>query len=75
MQSNISSLGPRLRKLFLLEQFPGNGCIYAEPLELSRLRPWNYPFHLIISPLVGAIAAGTVPFLNQKLLLIPLGRS
>jgi len=31
--------------------------------------PWNYPFHLIISPLVGAIA-GNCAFLNlQKLLL------
>jgi len=34
MQSNISSLGPRL-KLQFREQFPGNGCIYAEPLRLS----------------------------------------
>jgi len=59
MQSNISSLGPRLKAAIPLEQFPGNGCIYAEPLELSSSWPWNYPFHLIISPLVGAIA-GTV---------------
>jgi len=31
------------------------------------LGPWNYPFHLIISPLVGAIAAGNCAILKPEI--------
>jgi len=42
-----------------IEQFPGFGRIYAEPLGVILIiGTWNYPFQLIIAPLVGAIAAG-----------------
>ncbi|WP_009633558.1 aldehyde dehydrogenase [Synechocystis sp. PCC 7509] len=42
-----------------LEQFPGYGSIHAEPLGVVLIiGAWNYPLQLIISPLVGAIAAG-----------------
>ncbi|MFB2933723.1 aldehyde dehydrogenase [Aerosakkonemataceae cyanobacterium BLCC-F154] len=42
-----------------LEQLPGSAFIYPEPLGLVLIiAPWNYPFYLTISPLVGAIAAG-----------------
>lgn len=42
-----------------LEQLPGSAFIYPEPLGLVLIiAPWNYPFNLTISPLVGAIAAG-----------------
>ena len=42
-----------------IAQFPASGKIYPEPLGVALiLAPWNYPFSLAISPLVGAIAAG-----------------
>jgi aldehyde dehydrogenase (NAD+) len=38
---------------------PGKARIYPEPLGVALIiAPWNYPFQLAISPLVGAIAAG-----------------
>lgn len=50
-----------------IEQFPGNGSIYAEPLGVVLIiGPWNYPFQLIISPLVGAIAAGNCAILKPS---------
>ena len=42
-----------------LEQFPGYGTVCAEPLGVVLvIGAWNYPIQLILSPLVGAIAAG-----------------
>ena len=39
-----------------LDQFPSRGRIYPEPLGVVLIiSPWNYPFQLSISPLVGAI--------------------
>ncbi len=39
--------------------FPGSSHIHAEPYgSVLIIGPWNYPFQLMISPLVGAIAAG-----------------
>ncbi|WP_088893568.1 aldehyde dehydrogenase [Leptolyngbya ohadii] len=41
------------------EQFPAKAQIVPEPLGVVLIiGPWNYPFQLVISPLVGAIAAG-----------------
>jgi aldehyde dehydrogenase (NAD+) len=35
------------------------GYVYAEPYGVSLIiAPWNYPFLLLLSPLVGSIAAG-----------------
>lgn len=42
-----------------IDQFPATAMIYPEPLGVVLIiSPWNYPFQLAISPLVGAIAAG-----------------
>lgn len=42
-----------------LTQFPAVARIYPEPLGIVLIiGPWNYPFSLMISPLIGAIAAG-----------------
>ena len=50
-----------------LEQFPGFGRIYPEPLGVVLIiSPWNYPFQLIIAPLVGAIAAGNCAILKPS---------
>ncbi|ARV60261.1 aldehyde dehydrogenase family protein [Nostocales cyanobacterium HT-58-2] len=42
-----------------LQLFPASAKIYPEPLGVVLIiGPWNYPFQLSISPLVGAISAG-----------------
>ncbi|MDM9381044.1 aldehyde dehydrogenase [Chlorogloeopsis sp. ULAP01] len=50
-----------------LEFFPYSARIQPEPLGVVLIiSPWNYPFHLIISPLVGAIAAGNCAILKPS---------
>ncbi|TVQ07909.1 MAG: aldehyde dehydrogenase [Leptolyngbya sp. DLM2.Bin27] len=42
-----------------LSQMPGSAWVQPEPRGVALIiGPWNYPFQLIISPLMGAIAAG-----------------
>lgn len=42
-----------------LTLFPGKSKIYYEPYGVVLIiSPWNYPFQLCLSPLLGAIAAG-----------------
>ncbi|MBD2056481.1 aldehyde dehydrogenase [Oculatella sp. FACHB-28] len=48
-------------------QFPAVAKILPEPLGVVLiLGPWNYPFQLMISPLVGAIAAGNCALLKPS---------
>lgn len=50
-----------------IEQFPAAAQIYPEPLgAVLIVGPWNYPFQLMISPLVGAIAAGNCAVLKPS---------
>lgn len=42
-----------------LVNFPGTCRLYKEPYgSVLIIAPWNYPFQLVFSPLIGAIAAG-----------------
>ncbi|VEU80286.1 aldehyde dehydrogenase [Haploplasma axanthum] len=42
-----------------LALFPAKSYIYPEPLgTVLIISPWNYPFLLLLDPLIGAIAAG-----------------
>ncbi|MGF1535330.1 MAG: aldehyde dehydrogenase [Elainellaceae cyanobacterium] len=42
-----------------LTQLPGSAWVQPEPLGVVLIiGPWNYPFQLLMSPLMGAIAAG-----------------
>ncbi|MFC4652529.1 aldehyde dehydrogenase [Lactococcus nasutitermitis] len=42
-----------------LKNFPAYGKIYPEPYGVALIMaPWNYPFQLLIDPLIAAIAAG-----------------
>lgn len=50
-----------------LDQFPASGRIYSEPLGVVLIiGPWNYPFSLMIEPLLGAIAAGNCAILKPS---------
>lgn len=42
-----------------LTMFPGKSSIHPEPYGVVLIiSPWNYPFQLCVSPLIGAISAG-----------------
>jgi aldehyde dehydrogenase (NAD+) len=46
---------------------PSSGKIYYEPLGVALIiAPWNYPFQLLMNPLVGAIAAGCCAILKPS---------
>lgn len=50
-----------------IDQFPATAKIVPEPLGVVLIiAPWNYPFALIMSPLVGAIAAGNCATLKPS---------
>lgn len=47
--------------------FPSKSKIIYEPLGLVLIiAPWNYPFQLLINPLVGAISAGNVVVIKSS---------
>ncbi len=47
--------------------FPSSSYIYTDPLGVVLIvAPWNYPFGLTISPLIGAIAAGNCAILKPS---------
>lgn len=49
------------------EQLPAQARICPEPLGVVLIiGPWNYPFQLMIAPLVGAIAAGNCALLKPS---------
>jgi aldehyde dehydrogenase (NAD+) len=50
-----------------IDQFPASAWIQPEPLGVVLIiGPWNYPFQLMMSPLVGAIAAGNCALLKPS---------
>jgi len=50
-----------------LLQFPASSYIYSESLgNVLIIGPWNYPFQLIMAPLVGSIAAGNCSILKPS---------
>lgn len=50
-----------------LLHYPSASKIYREPKGLTLLiGPWNYPFELLISPLIGVIAAGNCAILKPS---------
>lgn len=57
---------PDRTKINLLN-FPSSGRIYHDPRGVVLIiSPWNYPFYLLITPLVGAIAAGNCVILKPS---------
>ncbi len=50
-----------------LLNLPSRSFIYREPLGLVLIiAPWNYPFQLLLAPLVGALAAGNCVVLKPS---------
>ncbi|MBC7935992.1 MAG: aldehyde dehydrogenase [Rhizobacter sp.] len=50
-----------------LLNFPSSSYVLKEPLGVVLIiAPWNYPFNLLITPLVGAIAAGNCVVLKPS---------
>ena len=50
-----------------IDQFPSQAWIQPEPLGATLIiGPWNYPFQLLMSPLVGTIAAGNCAILKPS---------
>ncbi|AFZ46438.1 Aldehyde Dehydrogenase [Cyanobacterium stanieri PCC 7202] len=50
-----------------IENFPACAKIHSEPLGVVLIiGPWNYPFTLMISPLIGAIASGNCAMLKPS---------
>ena len=50
-----------------IDQFPASAWIQPDPLGVVLIiGPWNYPFQLMMSPLVGAIAAGNCAILKPS---------
>ncbi|MDY6781002.1 MAG: aldehyde dehydrogenase [Cyanobacteriota bacterium] len=50
-----------------LSQFPSSARVICEPLGVVLIiGAWNYPFQLVIAPLIGAIAAGNCAILKPS---------
>lgn len=48
-------------------QLPGSAWVYPEPYGMALIiGPWNFPFLLIVAPLIGAIAAGNCAVLKPS---------
>lgn len=65
--SNLRSWMEPERVSTNLLNIPSGSRILREPLGVVLIiGPWNYPFHLLINPLVGAIAAGNCVVLKPS---------
>ena len=50
-----------------LALFPSTSKIYTEPFgSILIMAPWNYPFLLLVQPLIGAISAGNTVLLKTS---------
>lgn len=63
----MSSWAKPQRVLPSLLNFPSSAKIYSEPYgSVLIIAPWNYPYQLAFSPLIGAIAAGNTIILKPS---------
>lgn len=55
------------RVLVPMNIFPGTARIQSEPYGVSLIiGPWNYPFQLVVGPLIGAVAAGNCAIIKPS---------
>jgi aldehyde dehydrogenase (NAD+) len=63
--SNLKSWMEPQRVSSPIVLFPSSSKIIREPLGVCLIiAPWNYPFQLLVAPLIGAIAGGNCAVLN-----------
>jgi aldehyde dehydrogenase (NAD+) len=64
---NIRRWARQKRVATPLAHHPATSFIYPEPYGIALIiGPWNYPFHLMIAPLIPAIAAGNCAVLKPS---------
>lgn len=64
---NLSSWAKPKRIFPSMLNFPSTDKIYSEPYGNTLIiAPWNYPYQLALSPLIGAIAAGNTAVLKPS---------
>ena len=64
---NIEKWNKPRKVLPSILNFPSSAKIYSEPYgTVLIIAPWNYPFQLAISPLIGAIASGNTIVLKPS---------
>jgi aldehyde dehydrogenase (NAD+) len=67
IRKNLKSWAKPQRVPTPLTLFPGKSFIEASPFgKVLIISPWNYPFQLALSPLVGAFAAGNAVTLKPS---------
>ena len=65
--SNVGKWARRKKASTPLKLFPSRSYIVKEPLGNALIiAPWNYPFQLLLNPLVGAISAGCTAVLKPS---------
>jgi len=63
----VKSWAKPIRKRSPLVLLPSSSKIYSEPYgNVLIMAPWNYPFLLLIQPLIGAISAGNTTILKTS---------
>ncbi len=64
---NITSWSSPTRSANPITNFPATSYTTYEPLgNVFIIAPWNYPFQLLITPLIGAISAGNTAILKPS---------
>jgi len=64
---NLSSWAKPKRIFPSMLNFPSTDKILSEPYgNVLIIAPWNYPYQLVLSPLIGAIAAGNTVVLKPS---------
>ncbi|MEG1615736.1 MAG: aldehyde dehydrogenase [Bacteroidales bacterium] len=67
LSRNLKRLMRPKRVMTPLTAMPGTGKVIAEPYGcVLIIAPWNYPFQLLMNPLVGAMAAGNTAVLKPS---------
>jgi aldehyde dehydrogenase (NAD+) len=65
--ANVRDWAVREKVLTPIFMYPAKSYIYKEPYGVTLIiAPWNYPFQLLMMPLIGAIAAGNTAILKPS---------
>ena len=64
---NIKKWARRERKKSSIIYYPSKSYVYKEPYGVTLIiGPFNYPFQLVIAPLIGAISAGNTAIIKPS---------